>query len=44
LDFKHNATTTRVFAGAMGDVEVEVTPPDAEPKTVTVRVDCNVIG
>ena len=43
MNFEHNATTTRLFAGAMGEVEVEVTACRCRTKDVPLRVDCNVI-
>ena len=43
MDFELSATTTRLFAGAMGDVEVEVTTCQCRTEDATVSVDCNVI-
>ena len=43
MDFEHSATTTRLFAGAMGDVEVEVTACRCRTEETTVSVDCKVI-
>jgi hypothetical protein len=43
LDFEHSATTTQLFAGAMGDVESEVAACRCPTEDTTVSVDCNVI-
>jgi hypothetical protein len=43
LSFEHNAATTRLVAGTMGHVEVEVAARRCRTENVTVGVDGNVV-